>query len=107
YGMGVFEGVRCYKTAEGPAIFRLRDHTNRLIRSARIFGMKIPFPPEELDEAQRAVVRENKLESCYLRPLAFYGSVAMGVAAKSNPVVVAIAGWPWGAYLGNDAIEKG
>ena len=107
YGMGVFEGVRCYKTAEGPAIFRLRDHTNRLIRSARIFGMKIPFTPEALDEAQRAVVRDNKLDSCYIRPLAFYGSVAMGVAAKSNPVVVAIAAWPWGAYLGADGIDKG
>jgi branched-chain amino acid aminotransferase len=107
YGMGVFEGVRCYKTAEGPAIFRLRDHTNRLIRSARIFGMKIPFTPEALDEAQRAVVRDNKLDSCYIRPLAFYGSVAMGVAAKSNPVIVAIAAWPWGAYLGADGIEKG
>src|SRR4029453_4667839 len=80
YGMGVFEGVRCYKTAAGPAIFRLRDHTDRLFRSAQIFGMKIPFTREVLDEAQRACVRENKLDSCYLRPLAFYGSVAVGVA---------------------------
>jgi len=107
YGMGVFEGVRCYKTAQGPAIFRLRDHTERLFRSARIFGMKIPFSADELNEAQRACVRENKLESCYIRPIAFYGSVAMGVAAKSNPVLVAIAAWPWGAYLGADGLEKG
>jgi branched-chain amino acid aminotransferase len=107
YGMGVFEGVRCYKTARGPAIFRLRDHTERLFRSARIFGMKLPYTAEQLNEAQRACVRDNKLESCYIRPIAFYGSVAMGVAAKSNPVLVAIAAWPWGAYLGADGIEKG
>ena len=107
YGMGVFEGVRCYATANGPEIFRLRDHTDRLFRSARIFAMKIPFAPEELMEAQRACVRENRLDSCYIRPIAFYGSVAMGVAAKSNPVRVAIAAWPWGAYLGADGLEKG
>src|SRR3954451_18570861 len=105
--MGVFEGVRCYMTAKGPAIFRLRDHTERLLRSARIFGMKIPFTIEQLMDAQRACVRDNKLESCYIRPIAFYGSVAMGVAAKSNPVMVAIAAWPWGAYLGADGLEKG
>ena len=107
YGMGVFEGVRCYATSKGPAIFRLRDHTDRLFRSARIFAMKIPFTPEEILEAQRACVRENRLESCYIRPIAFYGSVAMGVAARSNPVRVAIAAWPWGAYLGAEGIEKG
>ena len=107
YGMGVFEGVRCYKTVDGPAIFRLRDHTDRLFRSAQIFGMKIPYTKETLDAAQLACVRDNQLESCYLRPIAFYGSNAMGVAAKSNPVRVAIAAWPWGAYLGADGIEKG
>ena len=107
YGMGVFEGVRFYKTAKGPAIFRLRDHTERLFRSARIFGMKIPFTADQLMEAQRACVRDNKLDACYIRPIAFYGSVAMGVAAKSNPVIVAIAAWPWGAYLGADGLEKG
>jgi branched-chain amino acid aminotransferase len=107
YGMGVFEGVRCYKTVDGPAIFRLRDHTDRLFRSAHIFGMKIPYSREELDAAQLACVRDNKLESCYLRPLAFYGSTAMGVAAKSNPVRVAIAAWPWGAYLGAEGMERG
>ena len=107
YGMGVFEGVRCYKTAAGPAIFRLRDHTDRLFRSAQIFGMKIPFDKETLNEAQRECVRRNELESCYVRQLVFYGSLAMGVAARSNPVRVAIAVWPWGAYLGAEGLEKG
>ena len=107
YGMGVFEGVRCYQTVDGPAIWRLQDHTRRFFNSAKIFGMKIPFAPEEIDEAQKECVRRNHLESCYIRPLAFYGSHAMGVAAKSNPVRVAISVWPWGAYLGADGIEKG
>jgi branched-chain amino acid aminotransferase len=107
YGMGVFEGVRCYDTARGPSIFRLRDHTDRFIRSAQIFGMKIPYDKDTLDAAQKACVRDNGLKSCYLRPIAFYGSNAMGVAAKSNPVRVAVAAWPWGAYLGAEAIEKG
>jgi branched-chain amino acid aminotransferase len=107
YGMGVFEGVRCYDTVNGPAIFRLADHTRRLCNSARIFGMKIPYSEEVLNAAQLDCVRRNELKSCYLRPLAFYGSVAMGVAAKSNPVKVAIAVWPWGAYLGAEAIDKG
>ena len=107
YGMGVFEGVRAYKTSEGTAIFRLHEHTDRLFRSAHIFGMKIPFSKDELNAAQLACVRDNKLESCYIRPIAFYGSHAMGVAAKSNPVLVTVGAWPWGAYLGAEAIEKG
>jgi branched-chain amino acid aminotransferase len=107
YGMGVFEGVRAYKTPGGPAIFRLQEHTERLFRSAHIFGMKIPFSKEELNAAQVESVKANKLDSCYIRPIAFYGSHAMGVAAKSNPVRVAIAVWPWGAYLGADGLEKG
>ena len=107
YGLGVFEGVRCYATAAGPAIFRMRDHTDRLFRSAQIFGMKIPFSKDEIDAAQKECVRSNGLDSCYLRPLAFYGSEAMGVAASSNPVRVAIAAWPWGAYLGAEGLEKG
>ena len=107
YGMGVFEGVRCYKTVDGPAIFRLSDHTARLINSARIFGMKIPYSKAELEEAQKECVRRNGLDSCYIRPSVFYGSNAMGVAAKSNPVRVASAAWPWGAYLGADGLEKG
>ena len=107
YGMGVFEGVRCYKTVDGPAIFRLRDHTDRLFRSAHIFGMKIPFTKEEIDAAQLACVRDNKLDSCYLRPLVFYGSQAMGVAAKSNPVRVAHRGVAVGQLSGRRGHGKG
>ncbi|CAG1007356.1 branched-chain amino acid aminotransferase [Burkholderiales bacterium] len=107
YGMGVFEGVRAYKAAKGTAIFRLQDHTDRLFRSAHIFGMKMPFTKDEINTAQLEVVKANKLESAYLRPLAFYGSNKMGVAAKDNPVRVAIAAWAWGAYLGEDGLERG
>ena len=91
---------------QGPAIFRLHEHTERLFNSAQIFGMKIPFTRERADRGAARVVRDNKLESCYLRPLAFYGSETMGVAAKSNPVHVAIAAWPWGAYLGAEASRR-
>lgn len=107
YGMGVFEGVRAYETAEGPAIFRLEDHTARLFRSAHIFGMSIPFDAETLNQAQLAVVKQNNLKSGYIRPLAFYGAEAMGIAAKNLKVHVAIAAWPWGSYLGAEALEKG
>lgn len=107
YGMGVFEGVRAYKTAEGPAIFRLKEHTQRLFNSAKIFQMKIPYDMETIMEAQREVVRQNNLESCYLRPIAWIGSEKMGVSAKGNTIHVAIAAWPWGAYLGEDGIAKG
>ena len=109
YGMGVFEGVRCYPQADGSiAIFRLQDHTTRLFNSAKIFLMNIPWTTEQLSEAQREVVRANGLkEACYLRPIAFYGSEKMGVAARGNTVHVAIAAWPWGAYLGAEGMEKG
>jgi branched-chain amino acid aminotransferase len=107
YGMGVFEGVRAYKTARGTAIFRLREHTERLFRSAHIFEMKLPFSKETILSAQRAVVRANKLETCYIRPIAFLGAEALGVSAKNVSIHVAIAAWPWGAYLGADALEKG
>jgi len=107
YGLSVFEGVRAYKTAEGTAIFRLAEHTERLFNSARIYLMQMPFSKQTLMEAQREVVRANKLESCYLRPIAFYGSEKMGVSPKGAKVHVAIAAWPWGAYLGADALEKG
>ncbi|HET6756991.1 MAG TPA: branched-chain amino acid transaminase [Burkholderiales bacterium] len=107
YGMGVFEGVRAYKTARGTAIFRLSEHTDRLFRSAHIFGMKLPFSRDTLLSAQRAVVRANKLEACYIRPIAFLGSEAMGVSAKNVSIHVAIAAWPWGTYLGPEALEKG
>jgi branched-chain amino acid aminotransferase len=107
YGLAVFEGVRAYKTVHGTAIFRLKEHTERLFNSAHIYMMKLPYSREQLMEAQKEVVRANKLESCYLRPIAFYGSERMGVSPKGVGVHVAIAAWPWGAYLGEEALEKG
>ncbi len=107
YGLSVFEGVRAYKTEQGTAIFRLKEHTERLINSAHIYMMKIPYSLEQLMEAQKEVVRANKLESCYLRPIAFYGSEKMGVSPRGAQVHVAIAAWPWGAYLGEEGLEKG
>ncbi|MCX8144999.1 MAG: branched-chain amino acid transaminase [Azovibrio sp.] len=107
YGMGVFEGVRAYKTEAGTAIFRLKEHTDRLFNSARIFQMAMPFDKDTLNEAQKEVIRANKLESGYLRPIAFYGSEKMGVSPKGAKVHVAIAAWPWGAYLGEDGMERG
>lgn len=107
YGLAVFEGVRAYNTDIGTAIFRLKEHTERLFNSAHIYMMKIPYSREVLMEAQKEVVRVNKLESCYIRPIAFYGSEKMGVSPKGASVHVAIAAWPWGAYLGTEALEKG
>lgn len=107
YGMGVFEGVRAYKTDNGTAIFRLKEHTDRLFRSAHILGMKMPFDKQTLMEAQKAAVRENKLESGYLRPMAFYGAEAMGISAKTLSTHVIVAAWAWGAYLGKEALENG
>jgi len=107
YGLAVFEGVRAYKTVDGTAIFRLKDHTDRLFDSAHIYMMKIPYTREVIMEAQKEVVRANELESCYIRPIAFYGSEKMGISPKGSSVHVAIAAWPWGAYLGEEAIEKG
>ena len=107
YGMGVFEGVRAYETAQGPAIFRLQDHTDRLFRSAHILGMNIPFSKEDINAAHLAVLKENGLKSGYFRPMAFYGSGKLGVAPKKDDVQVIVAAWPWGAYLGEDALEQG
>jgi branched-chain amino acid aminotransferase len=107
YGLAVFEGLRAYKTAKGTAIFRLKEHTERLFNSAHIYMMKIPYDRETLIAAQEEVVRANKLESCYVRPIAFYGSEKMGVSPKGAKVHVAIAAWPWGAYLGSEGLEKG
>ena len=107
YGLSVFEGVRAYKTVNGTAIFRLKEHTERLLSSAHIYMMKIPYSKEQLMEAQLEVVRANKLESCYLRPIAFYGSEKMGVSPRGAAVHVSIAAWPWGAYLGEEGLEKG
>jgi branched-chain amino acid aminotransferase len=107
YGMGVFEGVRAYKTEQGTAIFRLKEHTDRLFNSAHIFGMKMPFDRETVAQAQLEAVRQNKLESGYIRPLAFYGAEAMGISARTLSTHVIVAAWPWGAYLGKEALENG
>jgi len=107
YGMGVFEGVRAYRTDKGTAIFRLRDHTERLFRSAHILNMTLPWDRDTIDEAQRQVVRENGLESAYIRPMAFFGPEGMGLHAEHLSVHVIVAAWPWGTYLGADGLEQG
>ena len=107
YGLAVFEGLRAYKTADGPAIFRLKEHTDRLFNSAHIYRMPMPYDKATLIEAHKELVRANKLESCYLRPIAFYGSEKMGVSPKGAKVHVSIAAWPWGAYLGEDGLANG
>lgn len=107
YGLAVFEGLRAYKTARGTAIFRLREHIDRMFNSAHIYMMKIPYDRETIVKACLETVRENKLEACYVRPIAFYGSEKMGVSPRGAQVHVAIAAWPWGAYLGAEGIEKG
>ncbi|MDR2926495.1 MAG: branched-chain amino acid transaminase [Azoarcus sp.] len=107
YGLSVFEGLRVYDTADGPAIFRLKEHTARLFNSARIYLMDIPYSQETLMDAQREVVRANNLQTCYLRPIAFYGAEKMGISTVGATVHVAIAAWPWGAYLGEEALEHG
>jgi len=107
YGMAVFEGVRAYKTDKGTAIFRLDEHTKRWFNSAKIFQMEMPYTKDEMFKAQIEVVRANKLESCYLRPIAWIGSEKLGISAKGNKILVSIAAWEWGAYLGEDGLNKG
>ena len=107
YGCGAFEGVRAYNTVNGTAIFRLREHTERLYNSAKILRMKIPHDFEAVIEAQKEVVRANKLESCYLRPLVWIGSEKLGVSPKGNSIHVMIAAWAWGAYLGDEGLKRG
>ncbi|MEF3194224.1 MAG: branched-chain amino acid transaminase, partial [Halothiobacillaceae bacterium] len=107
YGMGVFEGVRAYKTDKGAAIFRLNEHTTRLLNSAKILRMDVPWTAAELNEAQRAVVRENKLESAYIRPMCFYGPEGMGLRADNLKVHCIVAAWTWGSYLGAENMERG
>ncbi|WLF84581.1 branched-chain amino acid transaminase [Moraxella sp. ZY210820] len=107
YSMGVFEGVRAYETPNGTAIFRLQDHTKRLLNSAKIFQMDVPFTQAELEQAQIDVVRENKLSAGYLRPLIYIGSEKLGIAATGNSIRTIVAAWSWGAYLGEEAMTKG
>jgi len=107
YGMGVFEGVRAYHAEQGTAVFRLGEHTDRLFRSAHILQMPMPFDKDTLNQAQLDVVRENKLDSAYLRPMCFYGSEGMGLRADNLKVHVIVAAWEWGAYLGKENLEKG
>jgi branched-chain amino acid aminotransferase len=108
YGLGVFEGVRAYNTeSKGPAIFRLKEHTDRLCRSAKILGMDMPYDKDTLNEAQCAAVRENKLKNAYLRPMCFYGSEGMGLRADNLKTHVMVAAWDWGSYLGAEGMERG
>ncbi len=107
YGMGVFEGVRAYEAQQGTAIFRLQAHTDRLFESAALMNMTIPFDKEILNQAQLASVAENNLQSAYIRPMCFYGSEGMGLRADNLKVHVIVAAWEWGAYLGQESLEKG
>ncbi len=107
YGTGVFEGVRCYDTADGPAIFRWEEHLDRLYDSAKPYDMEIPYDPSELTEATLELIRSEGLESCYIRPVAFYGYGPLGLNPADAPTTVAVAAWPWGAYLGEEALEEG
>jgi branched-chain amino acid aminotransferase len=107
YGSGVFEGIRCYETPRGPAVFRLTDHIKRLEMSARLIYMTLPYSVEELTTATQELLSVNGLPACYIRPIAFYGYGTLGVPPRQNPVYVAIMSWPWGTYLGAEALEKG
>ncbi len=107
YGLGAFEGIRCYDTDQGPAVFRLQEHLDRLFDSALIAGMKMPFSNEEIYQATIDTIKINDLRACYIRPLVYLGYGEMGINNRNNPVRVSIAVWPWGAYLGEDALAKG
>jgi branched-chain amino acid aminotransferase len=107
YGLGVFEGIRCYKTPRGPAVFRLREHAQRLVNSANILQMEIPYTVDQIIKATLTTIKANKFAECYIRPLAYLGFGGMGLYPKDNPVRLSIAAWPWGAYLGEDGIKKG
>jgi branched-chain amino acid aminotransferase len=107
YGTGVFEGIRCYKADTGSAVFRLTEHVNRFFESAHILRLDIPFTREAISEAILETIRVNKIDACYIRPLAFIGYGAMGIFPKENPVQVAIAVWPWGSYLGEEGVKNG
>ena len=107
YGTGVFEGIRCYDTPNGPSVFRLRDHFVRFENSAKLLYMELPYTPDELRAVAKELICVNGLPSCYLRPLAFYGYGELGVAARDNQVEVVIMSWPWGTYLGDEGLRNG
>ena len=107
YGTGVFEGVRCYDTPKGPAVFRLTDHMQRLHDSARLIDMQIPFSVDDLRGATNDLLGANRLQECYIRPIAFYGFGELGVSARGNPIETVIMAWPWGTYLGEEALRNG
>src|SRR6186713_3023076 len=107
YGSGVFEGIRCYETDDGPAVFRLTDHLKRLENSARLLHMELPFSVDDMRAATLELIGANGLAECYIRPIAFYGYGELGVHPGKNPVDVAIMSWPWGAYLGEEALTQG
>jgi branched-chain amino acid aminotransferase len=107
YGAGVFEGIRCYETPNGPAVFRLNDHLQRLHNSARLLYMEIPYSKEELRDVCHELISINGLPECYIRPIAFYGYGQLGVAARDNPIETVIMSWPWGAYLGEEGLRTG
>jgi branched-chain amino acid aminotransferase len=107
YGSGVFEGIRCYDTPKGPAVFRLREHMQRLQNSAQLLHMQIPYSVDELYAATHEVLGVNGLPECYIRPIAFYGYGQLGVAARDNPVETVIMSWPWGSYLGDEGLKHG
>src|SRR6186997_1702831 len=107
YGSGVFEGIRCYETEGGPAVFRLTEHMRRLDNSARLLHMQLPYSVDDLRAATLELVGVNGLAECYIRPIAFYGYGELGVHPRSNPVDVVIMSWPWGAYLGEEALTQG
>src|SRR5260370_32462464 len=106
YGFGVFEGIRCYKTQSGPAVFRLKEHLVRLHRSAKILGFEIPYSVEQLTEATRQTIRENKFEQCYIRPIAYIGYGGMGLAYDESKINVSIAVWQWGEDVGHGTLEN-
>ncbi len=107
YGTGVFEGIRCYETPKGPAVFRLDEHLQRLHNSARLLHMEIPYSPEELKAATNGLIGANGLPECYIRPISFYGYGELGVSTRGNPVETVIMSWPWGSYLGDEGLKKG
>ena len=107
YGSGVFEGIRCYQTPEGPAVFRLEEHINRLFDSARVYGIEMPYTRRELGAAVCQIIAANEFTSCYVRPIVFFGSSTLGLDPRSCPVEAAVLAWPWPALLGDDALERG